>query len=139
MAHSDGLPWRYLGPSNDFIGSTSHAYGWEIPGLVCPEQSSSFHPVNREDATLARVGELTPPSLGLRSKDVIKMSRSVKNPRCRTMAGAVYKVVVGEKEVNGGELSSRIRGDFGCTDAAAHTRPMRISEDSSPRSQISRQ
>lgn len=102
-----------LGSIERFLSVYIEHTAGKFPVWCAPEQIRVLS-VNQEDATLAKVSELQEQgrSLGLRI-DVDNSNESVgKKIRAAVAAKIPYTIVVGEKEVAGGELHPRVRPDM---------------------------
>jgi threonyl-tRNA synthetase len=107
-----------LGSIERFLSVYIEHTAGKFPVWCAPEQVR-FVSVNQEEPTLKRVSELVEQAtaLGLRA-DADNSNESVgKKIRAAEVWKVPYTVVIGEKEVAGGELMPRIRGDLAVSEA----------------------
>jgi threonyl-tRNA synthetase len=108
-----------LGSIERFLSVFIEHTAGKFPVWCAPEQVR-FISVNQEETTLGRVSELVgqATSLGLRVSADNSNESVGKKIRAAEVWKVPYTVVVGEKEVAGGELMPRIRGDLSVSEAS---------------------
>jgi threonyl-tRNA synthetase len=106
-----------LGSVERFLSVYIEHTAGKFPVWCAPEQVR-FVSVNQEESTIARVAELVDQAtaLGLRTSADNSNESVGKKIRAAEVWKVPYTVVIGEKEVGGGELMPRIRGDLSVSD-----------------------
>jgi threonyl-tRNA synthetase len=107
-----------LGSIERFLSVYIEHTAGKFPVWCAPEQVR-FISVNQEEPTLKRVNELVEQAtgLGLRASADNSNESVGKKIRAAEVWKVPYTVVIGEKEVAGGELMPRIRGDLAVSEA----------------------
>jgi threonyl-tRNA synthetase len=108
-----------LGSIERFLSVYIEHTAGKFPVWTAPEQIR-FISVNQEAPTVAFVAELVTKAKGLGLRAVAdNTNESVgKKIRAAEMMKVPYTVVIGEKEIGGGDLTPRIRGDLAVSDTA---------------------